>query len=266
MPESLERLLSEVDPVIVKNDDGSSPVLMICEHAGRLLPKSCGLLGISEAAMASHIAWDIGAASLSQILADRLDATLVMQAYSRLYFDCNRSLEAPDAIVKENDGITLPENLNLSAEQRSERCDLVYKPFSQSISEIIDSRTHIGKSTVIVTIHSFTPVYRNQIRDLELGIIHDDCPDLAGIILRMANKDKSYRTAMNQPYSAADRVTHTLITHGINRGLPNVMLEVRNDLIDNPKGLEIWADRLQTIIRDSAQEILSSGKYSKKSI
>lgn len=256
MSDNLNHLLSNRNPAVIENRHGKSPVLLICEHAGRLLPKSHGLLGINETEMASHIAWDIGAAQLAKRLSRKLNATLVMQAYSRLFFDCNRSLDAPDAIVTESDGIIIPKNQNLSKAQRTERRDLIYTPFHQSILDVIDERLKKGEKTVIVTIHSFTSFYRGKKRDLDFGIIHDEYLELAQALQKTAILDKDYICALNEPYSAKDGVTHTLKTHGESRKLPNVMLEICNDLIGTHQGQAIWADSLERLITCSLSKII----------
>lgn len=255
MSNSLESLLSDCDPVHVENKDGLSPVVIICEHAGRLLPKEYGLLGISEESMASHIAWDIGAASLSTLLAQRLNAPLIMQRYSRLFFDCNRSLNASDAMVTMSDNVSIPGNKDLSNEDRCARHALVYQPFFEAINGILDRRVADKRPSIIISIHSFTGLYKGERRNLDFGIIHDSDSRLADAIISGANDDSGYLYARNEPYSSKDGVTHTLLVHGIKRGIPNVMLEVRNDLIDNLDGQENWAERLAGLIKAAIQKM-----------
>lgn len=244
-----ESLVSNEPAALVENAGGKSDVILICEHAGRQLPGFIGSLGVGDEAMSSHIAWDLGAAELSRALSKLLDATLVMQRYSRLVYDCNRSFEAKDAIVEGSDDVFIPENSGLSMSQRQKRHDMVYQPFFEVIKEIIKSRIAVGRQPVIVTIHSFTPVYKGQRRTVDLGILHDLDSRLADAVLSLTREsEKGYRAAINEPYSAEDGVTHTLITHGIKNKLPSVMFEVRNDLLSDASAQEIWAKRLCSLI------------------
>jgi len=246
--EVVDNLVSDKPAAIVENAGGTSRILLVCEHAGCLLPSSIGSLGLDLADMASHIAWDPGAAELARELSKRLDACLILQRYSRLVFDCNRSLEAVDAIVEESDNIFIPGNSALSVDERLGRYELVYQPFYQVVSSTVTARINAGTPPVIVTIHSFTPVYKGQRRELELGILHDADSRLADSLLPLAETDGGYIVARNQPYSAEDGATHTLATHGVENGLLNVMFEVRNDLLSDKLSVERWAQRLEQLL------------------
>lgn len=250
-----ESLVSDEPATLVENADGESDVILICEHAGRLLPGFIGSLGVDDKTMLSHIAWDLGAAALSRLLSELLDAPLVMQRYSRLVYDCNRSFEAIDAIAEESDDIFIPENAGLSLSQRQKRHDVVYQPFFDSIDKIIQDRISVGRHPVIVTIHSFTPVYKGQTRSIDLGILHDSDSRLADSILRLTEANsEGYCAARNQPYSAEDGVTHTLVTHGIKNQLQNVMFEIRNDLLSSLETQETWAIRLSNMLNKSMEK------------
>lgn len=249
MTELPDSLFSTHPAPIVKNATGKGGVVLICEHAGQLLPESLGSLGLDAEAMSTHIAWDIGAAGLSRALSKNLDAPLVMQRYSRLVFDCNRVIEAPDAIVEVSDDIEVPLNCGLSGADRQSRFDQVYTPFELAIKQVIDGCLQQGINPVIVCVHSFTPVFKGMKRSLDLGIIHDiSDASFASHIHDLAQQSGQYSVALNQPYEARDGVTHTLALHGVRRNLSNVMFEVRNDLISNTQDQEQWAQRLGSLI------------------
>ncbi len=250
-----ESLVSDEPAALVQNAGGNSDVILICEHAGRLLPGFIGSLGVDDEAMSSHIAWDLGAAELSLLLSKLLDAPLVMQRYSRLVYDCNRSFEAKDAIVEGSDDVFIPENSSLSASQRQKRHDMVYQPFFEAIREIIEHRIAAKRQPVIVTIHSFTPMYKGQRRTIDLGILHDSDSRLADNLLSLTQEADDYRAARNEPYSAEDGVTHTLITHGIKNKLANVMFEIRNDLLSDENAQETWAKRLGSLINHALESM-----------
>ena len=244
-----DTLFSTQPAPIVENASGKGGVVLICEHAGRLLPESLGSLGLDTEAMSTHIAWDIGAAGLSRALSKQLDAPLIMQRYSRLVFDCNRVMEAPDAIVEVSDGVEIPANQQLSEADRQARFGQVYTPFELAIEQVIDGCQQQGASPVIVCIHSFTPFFKGEQRSLDLGIIHDvSDASFANHTLDLARQSGQCSVALNQPYAASDGVTHTLEMHGVRRKLSSVMFEVRNDLIGDTSGQAQWSQRLGSLI------------------
>ncbi len=248
MAKLTEPLISEEAAAQVENIDGKSDVVLVCEHAGRQLPQFLGSLGIDNKLMSAHIAWDIGVAGMAGTMSTELNAPLVLQRYSRLVYDCNRSFDEVDAIAEVSDEVIIPENQNLSKAQRQHRYDVVYQPFYEAINNIIESRTRQGRRSVIVTVHSFTPIFKGQQRNVELGVIHDSDTRLADAVLLQAQRDQSYYAARNRPYSAEDGVTHTLITHGIKNNLPNLMFEVRNDLIADAESQQQWGQRLSRLL------------------
>ena len=245
----------EDHPVMLENADGQSDVILVAEHAGRQLPAFVGSLGLDDEAMMSHIAWDIGVAELSRMLSKLLDAPLIMQRYSRLVYDCNRAFEAPDAIVTESDNIAVPGNAGLTAEHRKKRYEEIYMPFEAAIEALFQKRKAVGIHSVLVTLHSFTPVYKGQQRHLELGILHDADTRLADALMQQSRLENAFSTARNEPYAPADGVTHTLVRHGVNDGLLNVMFEVRNDLLGIEQSRMLWAQRLFSLLNHSLDAI-----------
>jgi predicted N-formylglutamate amidohydrolase len=245
----------EDHPVMLENADGQSDVILVAEHAGRQLPPFVGSLGLDDEAMVSHIAWDIGVAELSRMLSRMLDAPLIMQRYSRLVYDCNRAFEAPDAIVTESDNIAVPGNAGLTAEHRKKRYEEIYMPFEAAIEALLQERKAVGIHSVLVTIHSFTPVYKGRQRHLDLGILHDADTRLADALMQQSRLENAFSTARNEPYAPADGVTHTLVRHGVNNGLLNVMFEVRNDLLGIGQSRMLWAQRLFSLLNHSLDAI-----------
>lgn len=228
-----------------------SPVLIICEHASRVLPQHFGNLGLSEEALSSHIAWDPGALAVSRRMSAALDATLVHQRFSRLVYDCNRPPHSAGAMPEVSEIYTIPGNLHLGVAERQARTEALYVPFHDRIRALIKDRAARGQRTVIVTVHSFTPVYMGTTRGVELGILHDTDSHLADRMLRAAQDALLFRTERNKPYGPEDGVTHTLQLHGIANGLHNVMIEVRNDLVADDTGQGVVADYLTGLIQRS---------------
>lgn len=228
-------LLSDLERPAARalNVRGQGQALLVCEHASRFIPASLEGLGLSDEAARSHAAWDIGALELSVELMGALDAPLVHSRISRLVYDCNRPPSAPDAIPAKSERFEVPGNVDLTQAQHATRVRDVYEPFRDLLSQTLGTRP---TPPVIITIHSFTPIYRGQPRTVELGILHDG-DDRAAQLLLEAAQGSGLNTALNEPYSATDGVTHTLREHALKRGLPNVMIEVRNDLINTPAGV-----------------------------
>jgi predicted N-formylglutamate amidohydrolase len=233
------------------NIRGQAPALLVCEHASRFIPAALDGLGLTAEAANSHAAWDIGALDLSVELMGALDAPLVQSRVSRLVYDCNRPPEAPDAIPAQSERFTIPGNANLTDDQRAARVSDVYLPFHDTLKQALETRS---VPPVLITMHSFTPVYKGQTRAVELGILHDS-DDRAAQALLAAAQDSGLNTALNEPYSVTDGVTHTLREHGLNRGLPNVMIEVRNDLIDTPTGVNRMAGLLSPMLGQVIEQL-----------
>jgi predicted N-formylglutamate amidohydrolase len=215
----------------VINAGGRAPVLLVCEHASNRFPRRLNALGLSEELQKSHIAWDPGALGVARFLARRLDARLVAARFSRLVYDCNRPPEAPDAIAETGEFGPVPGNAGLSQEDRAERVRCLYEPFQQAVTAELDRLREAGAEPVLVTVHSFTPIYRGHSREVQIGVLHDEDARLADELLRLLPGRCGYRIGRNDPYGPEDGVTHTLRRQALPRGLKNVMLEIRNDLI-----------------------------------
>ena len=233
---------------VIENETGQSPVLLVCEHASNALPAPWGNLGLSPDQTRAHIAWDPGALGLARGLALRLDATLIHAPVSRLIYDCNRAPDMPGAMPTRSEVHDIPGNAAISPEERLARTEAIYLPWANGLHNLIAARIAMGRPPVIVTIHSFTPVFHGRPRAVEFGIIHDADPALALAILTAARAQTRLTAQVNEPYSAADDVTHTLKLHATPYDLPNAMLEIRNDLIASPEAEERMADHLAPIL------------------
>ena len=215
------------DHVAVLNAEGKSSVVIVCEHASCFFPDTFDDLGLAGDALQSHAAWDPGAMAVAQFLSERLDATLVASGVSRLVYDCNRPTSAPDAMPEQSEAIRVPGNENLTPAQRAGRATHYYEPFRAHLAETIAAKL----KPVVVTVHSFTPIYHGKKRAVEIGVLHDNDTRLADAMLKIADAHTSANVQRNAPYGPEDGVTHTLREHAIREGHLNVMLEIRNDLI-----------------------------------
>lgn len=256
------RLLGAGDPAPVEriNADGTAGLVLLCEHAGQIVPAGLSGLGLPFAEMDKHIAWDIGAEAVARRLSQRLDAPLIVQRYSRLVIDANRPLSAPDCIPEISDGVAIPANRGLSEADHRCRYDEIHAPFHAAVSDLLDSRAGESRPTLLVTVHSFTPVMAGVARDMAVGLLFNRDRRLA-----VALKDTLARiapdetVALNAPYSVGDDSDYAIPQHGEARGLPHVLIELRNDLITDAAGQDLWAGRLA----DALQQILDSPEFSK---
>ncbi len=235
----------EQSPADLVNPHGRSDVLLVCEHASNYIPDSFANLGLSEQERLSHIGWDIGAAELARKLSEALDASLILQHYSRLLYDCNRPPSEPSAVPPLSEVTEIPGNKDLTPEARNYRVQGIYEPFHNAIAGQIAERKAAGRNTVLVTIHSFTPVFMGQTRAVQLGVICHEENAFAADFLRVAHKyaelnNSGFDIRMNEPYGPSDPVLHMVTRHGDDQQLQNVMLEVRNDLVSDEEGQDIW--------------------------
>ncbi|QPC85500.1 N-formylglutamate amidohydrolase [Mesorhizobium sp. NBSH29] len=232
------------DPFRVVNPEGRSPYVLICDHASNNVPARFGPLGLSEYDMQRHIAWDPGAAAVARQIADVLDATLVESTVSRLIVDCNRAADAPDLICAVSETTAIPGNESLSAEDRAQRIAHAWQPFHDALDAVVAARVAEGRETMLVAIHSFTPVYKGIKRPWHIGVLHDDDVQLAAPLIAAFSAESGIVVGDNQPYSPADRVYFTLEKHGRARDLPCVMIEIRNDIISDEAGQARWSGLL----------------------
>lgn len=247
------------DPVRITNPAGRGRYLIVCEHASNWLPASLGTLGLPAADLERHIAWDPGALPVAARLAELLDATLVESRVSRLAIDCNRPVDAPDLIAETSETTRIPGNVGLGAAEREARISLSHRPFHDALAGVIEDRLAHGRESWIVTIHSFTPLYKGVSRPWHIGIIHDEDERLAAPLLAGLRGIAGITVGANEPYSPADRVYYTLERHARPRELPCAMVEIRNDKVADAASQDAWAQRLATILSGIEEPDLKQG-------
>jgi predicted N-formylglutamate amidohydrolase len=248
MHSPLEPLLGDDDPhpVHVVNCDAAGDFVLVCEHAGKRVPAALSGLGIAASVLDLHVGHDIGAAAVAQGIADRLGSVLVLQRYSRLVVDCNRPWGAPDLIPEIADGIPIAGNRGLSDAEQRRRHDTIHRPLHEAVSQTID-RT---RPSALVAIHSFTRALADGIeRTMELGLLFNRDARLAEALRdAVLAESPGTRIAMNAPYRVEDGADVTIPLHGEGRGLPHVLVEVRNDLISDDQGQHEWSERLSAAL------------------
>ncbi|EEB86463.1 N-formylglutamate amidohydrolase [Roseobacter sp. GAI101] len=219
--------------------------LVTCDHAANTVPPTVagGDLGLDPQDMARHIAFDIGAAGVTAALAERLNAPAIFSNFSRLVIDPNRGEDDPTLLMKLYDGTIIPANRHANAAEREHRLTTCYRPYHDALTELA-----ARPATVIVSIHSFTPQLRGRApRPWEIGVLYAHDMRLALPLLDLLRAETDLTVGDNEPYSghlpgdAVDR-------HALQHGRPNVLIELRNDLIADPAGQRDWAGRLAPIL------------------
>ena len=227
----------------VVGGDRAAPFLFVCEHASHVIPARYADLGIAPADRFSHAVWDPGAEALTRHLTRRHDAPAMLARISRAVYDLNRPPERADAVPASSELIAIPGNRDLDAPARARRAAAIHDPFHAAVSNLLDAAP---PGVSLVTVHSFNPVWHDQPRDTEIGLLHDTDAGLSRSMLQAATGP--FRVALNQPYSAADGVTYTLARHATARGLSSVMIEVRNDLLSDDTAVARVSDQLAAML------------------
>jgi predicted N-formylglutamate amidohydrolase len=241
-------VLDGVSPVDIHNENGQSRIVLVCEHASNHLPPSLENLGLSEAKLKEHIAWDPGALGVARQLSHLMDAPLVYANVSRLMLDINRGPGHAGSIVKVSELTLIPGNANLTAADIAGRVEAIYDPFHAALASIVGRRRNTPPW--VVSIHSFTPIYKGIPRPWDIGVLHNEDERLATPLLAALNKDPELVVGDNEPYAPTDGVYHTIERHTAPNGYAGAMIEIRNDLIKDSAGEHIWATRLSEIFRD----------------
>lgn len=250
-------LLTANDPPCfrVARAAGASPFVLTCDHAGRALPQRLGNLGLAEDRLSSHIAWDLGVAGLGEQLAHTLDAFLILQTYSRLVIDVNRPLSAYDSIVTRSERDDIPGNFGLDVAQAAARAEAVFWPYHRRIESELERRQAHGVPSVLVTLHSFTPVFMGQTRAVQVGVLYGRDARLGHALLKQLRADGDFEVGDNEPYAVSDDGDYTLLTHGERRGLVHVELEVRQDLIADEASQRAVATRLALALKRATSAV-----------
>ncbi|WP_293852961.1 N-formylglutamate amidohydrolase [Steroidobacter sp.] len=231
------------------NETGRSPFVLICEHASNHIPADYNKLGLSDVDLGRHIAWDIGAALVTRALSKRLDASAFLGGYSRLLIDLNRPLHVADSIPLRSEATDIPGNVSLDAAERERRQQVMFLPFQDRLRAHLDKRTADGRRNVLVAVHSFTPVYHGQQRAWHAGVLFDKAATLGQALITQLKRDPLLNVDANVPYGVSADADYALVVHGDLAGNPAVLIEIRNDLIADPDGVETWTGKLEEALR-----------------
>lgn len=246
----MDRLLAPDEPeaVAVQNPGAASPILFISDHAGRRIPRRLGTLGLGDADLERHIAWDIGIQGVTTPLADKLGATYIYQRYSRLVIDCNRLPGSAQSIMAISDGSEVPGNRNLTADETRAREDEILHPYQQTIVQELDRRKAAARLTVIFAMHSCTPVFGGQSRPWHVGVIAHSDWRIGDPLIELLTAETDFCVGRNKPYEISMEMDYTIPIHAEGRRLPYIEIELRQDLIADAAGQREWAELLGKIV------------------
>jgi predicted N-formylglutamate amidohydrolase len=223
-------------------------LLVLVDHASNRVPAEFESLGLPAAQLARHIGWDIGALATAEVLAEALDGTLIRTTTSRLVIDPNRGEDDPTLVMRLADGAVVRGNAGVDAAEVARRLALWHRPYHAAIEAEIDAALAEGRVPVLVAVHSFTPAWKTRPRPWHVGMLWDKDPRLALPLVDWFRRDPHLVVGDNEPYDGALR-GDTLHRHGTMRGLPHVLVEVRQDLIADDSGAAEWGTRLAEALR-----------------
>jgi predicted N-formylglutamate amidohydrolase len=246
----------EPGPVTLDNEAGSSVFFLTCDHAGHAFPRRLGRLGLPESETLRHIAWDIGIGAVGQRLSRLLDAAVVLQTYSRLVIDCNRDPNVPSSIPEISEITEIPGNRGLGEKARAARVEAIFRPYHNTIAAALDRRVAEARESVLVALHSFTPVFKGVSRPWQVAVLFNRDRRLAHSLAELLRAEGNLFVGENEPYAVSDLTDYTVPVHGERRGLPHVEIEIRQDLIANSAGQEEWAELLAHLLPTAYAQLL----------
>jgi predicted N-formylglutamate amidohydrolase len=254
----VDRLLSEDDPPVfrIERPHATSPFVITCDHGGRAIPRRLASLGLGDEELATHVASDLGVAELGRCLSARLDAFVIIHNYSRLVIDPNRPPGTVDSIVTQSEHTHVRANDELTGDEIRRRQEELFHPYHRRIQDELDSRCAAGIASVLVALHSFTPVFFHQARRWHAGALYGRDARLGRLVLAGLRRDHALVVGDNEPYSVSDETDYTVVVHGERRGIPHVELEVRQDLLATERDVAGWAERLGKILEEGVAQML----------
>jgi len=252
MPDGWERFLREDEGPAYEhfNPEGETPLVLICDHANNKFPQSMENLGLPDDLLEQHIAWDIGAAAVTRIVAKRLNCQAFLTRFSRLIIDVNRAPGDPASILEESDGNSIPGNQGLSEDEQVARAEVFAHPYHQAITNGMAHAMRNFGPPALFSIHSFTPFMMGQARPWDAGILWSKDPRIALPMIEHLRSHSDLHIGDNEPYDGK-QLAYSIDLHGTAAGLPNAAIEIRQDLIADKKGIALWAGLLGDALEDA---------------
>ena len=261
MPNSTEPPLLEPDeaaPAEILQPDGQSVFVLTADHAGRAIPRRLRGLGLAAGDLERHIAWDIGVGDVARLVSAALDAPLVLQTYSRLVIDCNRDPLVESSIAKISEHTRIPGNEALAREDAALRRRAIFDPYHAAIAGLLNQRKAAAMPTIMIALHSMTPVFKNQSRAMHAAVLYDRDARFAHCVLRALREEPGLTVAENQPYFVSPATDYT-IPHHAEGCWPYAEIEIRQDLIMDQTGQREWAERLARVLRKAEWDFSDRG-------
>lgn len=248
---------NDVQPVLEENASSRAPFLFVCDHYGRAIPQRLGDLGLPASELERHIAWDIGIAGVATRLAKEFGAHLIAQRYSRLVIDCNRPFTSPGSIPLISEATAIPGNRDLRPDQIAARRAAIFAPYHARIGRALDARIAQNLPTILVSLHSFTPIYAGVTRPWHIGTLYQQTTPLPALLRDALRTESGLVVGDNEPYAVSAATDYTIPVHGERRGLIHSGIEIRQDLIADEAGQLQWADRLARVLREVEMQIFA---------
>jgi predicted N-formylglutamate amidohydrolase len=229
----------------------------VADHAGKHFPRRLEQLGVSDAECERHIAWDIGIGAVCRLLGQALDAVVIRQNYSRLVIDCNRTPGSETSIADLSESTAVPGNIGLSERDKLARVREIFQPYHDRIADELDRRRKAGRPTALISVHSFTPVYKTVTRPWHVGVLYNRDRRFAQILMELLHREGGLIVGDNEPYSVTDASDYTIPVHGEQRDLHHVAIEIRQDLITDDVGQRTWAALFARLLPRAYQQLTS---------
>jgi predicted N-formylglutamate amidohydrolase len=222
---------------------GAGRFVLFCDHATNQVPAELYDLGLPASELARHIAWDIGAAGVTEALSEIWDAPAIFSSVSRLVIDCNRHLDAADLIPEVSDGTVIPGNLNLSQAARAERIERWFRPYHDAVESVFLEREARGVASIAVSIHSMTESLDGKARPWQIALSSHLDRSLADPVLAALRQPGDTVVGDNEPYDLDPAFDYSTPFHALRRGLPHLQVEFRQDEVANAGTQSRWALR-----------------------
>lgn len=243
------------DAFTTRHSDGDGRFLVLCDHASNFVPPELDNLGLPATHLTRHIAYDPGAAEVARFIADALNCPLVEAGFSRLLIDPNRGLDDPTLIMKFSDGIIIPANRGVDRFNDLEgwraRVDDYYNPYHNAISSALARAAAQDIAPIILSVHSFTPVWKNQPRPWQAAVLWDKDDRLRNLAIAHMRQYEGLNFGDNVPYSGRLK-NDCLYRHATHNGLAHALIELRQDEISQTASVELWGTRLVALLHEAA--------------
>jgi predicted N-formylglutamate amidohydrolase len=237
-------------PFNVLNRHGRSDLVIICDHASKVIPAEYNDLGLSGSDLERHIAWDIGAQGVAERVAAAFDAPAVICGTSRLVIDCNRHPTDPAAMPVKSDGVVIPGNQALTQSDREDRIRRFFHPYHDMIENVIGERVREGHRPLVLSVHSMTPEMNGKFRPWEISLSSNEQRKVSELMLGLLRRRRDITVGDNQPYNLDPAEDYSTPVHALARHLPYIQVEFRQDQVGTPAGIEKWADIFTEALTD----------------